>query len=83
MQLAILTEMINILYQGNNALIYQCLFALGNLCEIDSELAPRLFQLGLAKALVQLKSTDQDLLKPIMVLMIALHDNIPEEFKYL
>lgn len=83
MEIAILTEMISILYQGNNGLVYQCLYALGNLCDIEPQTVARLFQLGLDKALLQLKSADKDLLKPIMVLMIALHDQIPEQYKFL
>jgi len=82
-EVAILAEMIGILYQGNNALIYQCLFALANLCEIEAKVTSRLFELGLDKALIKLNSADKDLLKPIMVLMIALHDSLPQQYQYL
>lgn len=83
METAILAEMITVLYQGNNSLVYQCLFALANLCEIEETVIPKLFQMGLDKALVQLNSADKDLLRPIMVLMIALHDSLPEQYRYL
>ena len=39
--------------------------------------------MGLDKALIQLKSNDKDLLKPIMLLMIAVSKNIPAEHRYL
>lgn len=39
--------------------------------------------MGLDKALLKLNSNDKNLLKPIMVLMIAIYKNIPVQFKYL
>ena len=39
--------------------------------------------MGLDKALIQLNSNDKHLLRPIMVLMIALNKNIPAEYRYL
>jgi hypothetical protein len=80
---AILAELVLILYQGCNSLVHQCLFALANLCEVSEWVTPRLFQLGLDKALLQLNSNDKDLLKPIMLLMIAVSRNIPAEHRFL
>lgn len=82
-EIAILTELILILYQGGNSLVHQCLFGLANLCEVSEWVTPRLFQLGLDKALLQLNSSDKNLLKPIMLLMIALSKNIPNEYRFL
>jgi hypothetical protein len=39
--------------------------------------------MGLDKALIQLNSNDKHLLKPIMVLMIAVNKKIPSEYRYL
>lgn len=64
-------------------MVYQCLYALGNLIELEPRLVPRLFQFGIAKALTQLNSGDAQLLKPILSMMSALHGVIPEEFSYL
>ena len=44
---------------------------------------PKLCQLGLAKALVQLNSSDMQLLKPILALMTALHGRLPPELEVL
>jgi hypothetical protein len=63
--------------------VNQCLFGLANLCEVSEWVTPRLFQLGLDKALLQLNSSDKNLLKPIMLLMIALSKNIPPEYRFL
>lgn len=76
-EIAILAELISILYQGSVSLVHQCLFALANVCEVSDWVTPRLFQMGFDKALMQLNSQDKTLLKPIMVLMMALNKNIP------
>ena len=63
--------------------MHQCLFALANVCEVSDWVTPRLFQMGFDKALMQLNSNDKTLLKPIMVLMMALNRNISAEHREL
>ena len=69
--------------KGSTSIVYQCLYALANLIDIESRLVPKLFQFGLAKSLTQLNSGDAQLLKPILTLMTSLRGYIPEEFLYL
>jgi hypothetical protein len=82
-EIAILAELISVLYQGGTSLVHQCLFAIANLCEISTWVTPLLFKMGLDKALIQLNSNDKNLLKPIMLLMTAISRNIPTEHRYL
>lgn len=82
-EVALLAELVVILYQESTALVHQCLFAIANLCEIAEWVTGRAFQMGLDKALLQLNSNDKNLLRPIMVLMTAVYKNIPSQFKYL
>lgn len=64
-------------------MIHSCLCALANLCEVSEWVTPRLFLLGLDKALIQLNSSDKNLVKPIMLLLMAVNRSIPEEYRYL
>jgi hypothetical protein len=73
----LLAELIAILQRSHNALIYQSLYALANLIEVEPNIVPRLFQFGLDKALLALNSNDKDLLKPILVLMTTLYSYVP------
>ena len=75
--------MLAILHRGPTAVIYQCLYALSNLVDLEPAIVPKLCQIGLAKALVQLNSGDMQLLKPILSLMIALHGRLPVELEVL
>lgn len=75
--LPLLAELVAILHKGPTAAVYQCLYALANLIELDGAIVPQLLQLGLAKALVQLNSGDLQLLKPILTLMTELHGLLP------
>ena len=43
----------------------------------------KLFENGLDKALVQLSSTDTELLKPILIFFITVADNMPKKYLYL
>jgi hypothetical protein len=79
----LIAELVSILHKGPTANVYQCLFALANLIDIEPRLVPGLFQLGLSKALTQLNSADTQLLRPILALMTSLHGNLPEEFRFL
>jgi len=72
-----------ILHRGPTAVIYQGLYALANLVDLEPAIVPKLCQLGLAKALVQLNSGDMQLLKPILTLMTALHGRLPSELEVL
>ena len=58
--------------------MYQCLYGLANLVELDQSIVPRLFQIGLHTALLRLDSNDKDLLRPILGLMGTLHGLLPE-----
>jgi hypothetical protein len=64
-------ELVNLLYQGNNSLVCQTIFAMGNLCEIEPPMTRLLFEQGLDKALITLPSTSNDLLKPILIFFIT------------
>lgn len=75
--------MVNVLYQTNNTIVYEALFALANLCEIENGMIVMLFENGLDKALVQLSSTDKELLKPILMFFITVADNLPLQYRYL
>lgn len=76
-QLPILAELVTLLRRSGTAGIYQSLYALANLVDIEPTIVPKLFQLGLAEALRLLNSGDAQLLKPILSLMTSLHGLIP------
>ena len=81
--LVLIAELISILHKGSSSSVYGCLYGLANLVEIEPKVVPKLFELGLDKALIQLNSNDKDLLRPIIELMTLLHSYLPEQFKYL
>ena len=64
-------------------MVHSCLCALANLCEVAEWVTQRLFLLGLDKALIQLNSSDKNLVKPIMLLLMAVSKSIPAEYRYL
>ena len=81
--LGLLAELIGILQKGSQSMVYQCLYAVANLVEVNGNIVVQLFQLGLATTLAGLNSNDMQLLKPILALMTAIHGLIPEQFLYL
>lgn len=79
----LMAEMVSILIRGPTSSIYQCLYALSNLIDLEPSIVPQLFQLGISKALTHLNSNDNQLLRPILTLMTSLHGRLPKEFQYL
>lgn len=76
--------MITILYQAGTELVYSVLFALANICQVEEKAVVALMELGLDKAIVQLKQvTSNELIKPILLLMVTVCDVLPDKYKYL
>ena len=79
-----LIDVVNVLYDANPSLVHSCLFALANMCEIQPvPIVQRLFDAGLDKALVQVNSSDPNLVKPIIVLMTVICNHVPAKYKFL
>lgn len=73
----------------NYSLAQTTLFALNNLCMRETENNPidktvnTLFNIGLDKALLQLDSSNENLIKPILVLMANIAEFVPSQYQYL
>lgn len=81
---SVLIDIVKILYEANSSLVHSCLFAIANICQIQPvPTIKKLFEIGLDKALMQVNSSDANLVKPMIMLMTVLSTNIPSNFTYL
>ena len=81
--MGLLVEMLALMRRAPKDLIAQCLYAVANLSEVAGWVVGRLLELGLPLVLNQLDPNDPQLLKPVMVLMLAMHPWLPESYSYL
>jgi hypothetical protein len=56
---------------------------MSNMCELQPGIVRLFFDNGLDKAMMQLNSTDKELLKPILMFFITVADQLPIKYQFL